>query len=261
VALVPVPLAIALSGSQDAALLAEAERCAVRWGLPLLLRAPKAPLRGLLGQAHALVVFGRDAVSLWDDQGHVRGSAGLGALRIDGIDKGRTEDPLQRIGELRPGERVLDATLGFGQDARVAARLVGPGGAVVGLESSLPLAVLAQATLARERPTRSAAIEVQHRDSGEYLAGCPRGAFDVVLFDPMFVRALASQPGFDLLRRHANPAALTPQMMADARRVARRLVLVKSARYTPALKALGLRPERASRSAPVVWARVPGSGT
>ena len=254
-----VPLAIALSGSQDPALLAEAEACVRRWGLPLLLRPPKAPLRGLLDQADALIVFGRDAVSLWDREGHVRGSAGLAALRIDGIDKGRTEDPLQKYGALAPGERVLDATLGFGQDARVAARLVGPTGAVVGLESSLPLAVLAQASLARERPSRSAAIEVWHGEACEFLATAQSGEFDVVLFDPMFARTLASQPGFDLLRRYANPAPLTPQMIADARRVARRLVLVKSARYTPALKALGLRPERASRSALVVWARVPGS--
>jgi len=254
-----VSLAIALSGSRDPTLLAEAAACARRWSLPLLERRPKAPLRGLFRQAAALVVFGRDAVSLWDREGHVRGSSGLAALRIDGIDKGRTEDPLQRYGALAPGERVLDATLGFGQDARVAARLVGPTGAVVGLESSLPLAVLAQATLARERPARSAPIEVLHREAGEFLAGPPAGAFDVVLFDPMFVRALASQPGFDLLRRYANPAPLTEEILAQARRVARRLVLIKRARYTPALRALGLRPERASRSAPVVWARLPGA--
>lgn len=256
----PAPLAIALSGSQDPALLAEAEACAGKWKLPFLQRAPKTPLRGLLREAEALVVFGHDAVSLRDAKGHVRGSAGLAALRVDGIDKGRTEDPLQRLGALQPGERVLDATLGFGQDARVAARLVGSAGVVVGLESSLPLAVLAEATLARERSGRSAAIQVLHREAGEFLTGCASGAFDLVLFDPMFVRALASQPGFELLRRHANPAPLTAPMLAEARRVARRLVLVKSARYTPALKALGLRPERASRSAPVVWARVPGSG-
>jgi len=257
---VKVPLAVALSGSQDPALLAEAGACGRRWELPLLLRPPKAPLRGLLEEAEALVVFGHDAVSLWDRKGHVRGSAGLAALRIGGIDKRRAEDPLQKYGGLAAGERVLDATLGFGQDARVAARLVGPAGQVVGLESSLPLAVLAQAALARERREGSAPIEVLHREAGEFLAGTLTGAFEVVLFDPMFARALASQPGFELLRRHANPAPLTPRMLAEARRVARRLVLVKSARYTPALKTLGLRPERASRSAPVVWARVPASG-
>src|SRR5678815_1997773 len=129
------PLAVALSGSTDTALRAEAEACAERWRLPLLRRPPKAPLRGLLGRATVLVVFGENAVSLWDRLGHVPGGPGLAALRLKEIAKGRAEDPLQRIGELAPGERVLDATLGFAQDARVAARLVGPGGFVLGLES------------------------------------------------------------------------------------------------------------------------------
>jgi len=135
-------LAVALSGSTDAALRAEAEACAARWGLPLLLRKPKAPLRGLLAEARVLVVFGEDAVSLRDRLGHVSGGPGLAALRLKEIAKRRAEDPLQRVGELTSGERVLDATLGFAQDARVAARLVGQGGSVVGVESSLPLAVL-----------------------------------------------------------------------------------------------------------------------
>ena len=249
----PHPLAVALSGSTDAALRAEAEACAERWGLPLLLRRPKAPLRGLLVQARVLVVFGENAVSLWDRLGHVLGGPGLAALRLKEIAKGRNEDPLQRIGEIAPGERVLDATLGFAQDARVAARLVGPGGSVLGIESSLPLAVLADASLRRER----SAIEVRHADSAEVLRGLPPASVDVVLFDPMFGRALASQPGFEMLRRLANPSPLRAEVLAEARRVARRAVLVKAARYTPMLRNLGLRHEHASRSAPVVWARVP----
>jgi hypothetical protein len=246
-------LAVALSGSTDAALRAEAEACAARWGLPLLLRRPKAPLQGLLVQSRVLVVFGENAVTLWDRTGHVSGGPGLAALRLKEIAKGRAEDPLQRVGELAPGERVLDATLGFAQDARVAARLVGPAGSVVGLESSLPLAVLADASLRREGST----IEVRHADSAEALRGLPAASVDVVLFDPMFGRALAAQPGFEMLRRLANPAPLTSEVLAEARRVARRAVLVKAARYTPMLRSLGLRSEHASRSAPVVWARVP----
>ena len=155
-----------------------------------------------------------------------------------------------------PGERVLDATLGYAQDARVAARLVGPGGLVLGVESSMPLAVLAEASLRRE----GSAIEVRHADSGEVLRGMPAASVDVVLFDPMFGRALAAQPGFEMLRRLANPSPLKAEILAEARRVARRAVLVKAARYTPMLRSLGLRHEHASRSAPVVWARVPAAG-
>jgi 16S rRNA (guanine1516-N2)-methyltransferase len=252
-----LPLAVALSGSQEASLRVEAEACAERWHLPLLVRPPKAPLRGLLARARTLLVFGQDGVSLWDSQGHVRGGPGLAALRIARIEKGREEDPLQRIGGLRPGESVLDATLGFGQDARVAARLVGPQGKVVGVEASLPLAILAEASLRRERRPGSAPVEVEQGDSMALLQVSAAGAFDVILFDPMFGRALASQPGFVVLRRYADPRPLTSEALSQAQRVARRLVLVKTARYTSALRSLGLRPERAARSAPVVWARVP----
>src|SRR5262249_10205135 len=187
----PHPLAVALSGSTDAALRAEAEACAERWGLPLLLRRPKAPLQGLLVQSRVLVVFGESAVSLWDRLGHVRGGPGLATLRLKEIAKGRAEDPLQRVGELAPGERVLDATLGFAQDARVAARLVEPGGSVVGVESSMPLAVLADASLRRE----GAAIEGPHADSGAVLRGLPEGGEGVVLVEPLSGRAPAAQPG------------------------------------------------------------------
>jgi hypothetical protein len=256
----PLTLAVALSGSTDPALRAEAEGCAARWGLPLLLRRPKAPVRGLLAQARVLLVFGEDAVSLWDNKGHVRGGAGLAALRLKEIAKGRAEDPLQRVGELVPGERVLDATLGFAQDARVAARLVGPSGHVLGVESKLPLAVFADATLRPEQASAGAPIEVRHADSGGLLRTTESRSVDVVLFDPMFERALPSQPGFEMLRRLADPRPLTAATLAEARRVARRVVLVKAARYTPVLRGLGLRHEWASRSAPVVWARVPAIG-
>ncbi|HEY1416241.1 MAG TPA: protein-L-isoD(D-D) O-methyltransferase, partial [Myxococcaceae bacterium] len=165
----PHPLAVALSGSTDPTLRAEAEACAERWGLPFLLRRPKAPLQGLLVQSRVLVVFGENAVTLWDRLGHVPGGPGLAALRLKEIAKGRAEDPLQRVGELVCGERVLDATLGFAQDARVAARLVAPGGSVLGVESSMPLAVLADASLRRER----SAIDVRHAESGELLRGMP----------------------------------------------------------------------------------------
>jgi hypothetical protein len=120
----------------------------------------------------------------------------------------------------------------------------------------MPLAVLADASLRREGST----IEVRHADSGGLLRGLPSASADVVLFDPMFGRALAAQPGFEMLRRLANPSPLKAEVLAEARRVARRAVLVKAARYTPVLRSLGLRPEHASRSAPVVWARVSASG-
>jgi 16S rRNA (guanine1516-N2)-methyltransferase len=131
---------------------------------------------------------------------------------------------------------------------------------VLGLEASLPLAVFAAEGLLRERADpRSAAIEVRHAEAAEVLATLPPGTFDVVLLDPMFSRERPAQPSFQLLRRLACARPLDAETLAQARRVAARAVLVKAPRYGRELKALGLKPERRSRSAQVVWARLPPS--
>lgn len=213
-------------------------------------------MSGLLVEAGTLLVIERSGVSLWDAEGSARWSYGLAALRLRALDAGGQGEALVRVGALSKGERILDCTLGLAQDARVAARLVGPGGAVVGLDASLPLAMLAAEGLRREaREPRSAAIEVHHADYRSFLGSLPPGSFDVVLFDPMFSRERAAQPAFTLLRRLASRVPLELMTLSLARRVARRAVLVKAPRYGTELKALGLRPEPASRSAPVVWAR------
>lgn len=235
----------------------DAEWVATRWGVPWLARPRQGPLSQLFREAETLLVLERSGVSLWDERGSARWSKGLAALRLHALDVGGPGETLARLARLAPGERVLDCTLGLAQDARVAARLVGPQGVVVGLEASLPLAMLAGEGLRREeRDPRSAAIEVQHVDCRPFLASLLSGSFDVVLFDPMFSRERKAQPSFTLLRRWASGGRLEAATLALAGRVARRAVLVKAPRYGPELKALGLRPEPASRSAPVVWARV-----
>jgi hypothetical protein len=146
----------------------------------------------------------------------VSGGPGLAALRLKEIAKGRAEDPLQRIGALASGERVLDATLGFAQDARVAARLVGPGGSVLGVEASLPLAVLTDASAA----ARALDDRGPTRRLGRAPQGVPVGERGRGALRPDVRRALAAQPGFEMLRRLANRPPLTPAVLADARRVA-----------------------------------------
>jgi len=250
------PLAVTTRAKPSPADLARASAVAARWGVPLLPR-PGGPVQGLLREASALLVVERAAVTLWDAAGKARWSEGLAALRLLALDAGGQGEGLVQVGALAPGERVLDCTLGLAQDARVAARLVGPGGRVVGLEASLPLAVFAAEGLLRERADpRSAAIEVRHAEAAEVLAALSPGEFDVVLLDPMFSRERPAQPSFQLLRRLACARPLDAETLAGARRVAGRAVLVKAPRYGRELKALGLTAEGRSRSARVVWARL-----
>ncbi|MGO8969874.1 MAG: class I SAM-dependent methyltransferase [Myxococcaceae bacterium] len=250
-------IAVTSCANPEAADVAEAEAVAARWRVPYLARPIRGGLSTLFEAAQTLLVVERSGVSLHDSEGGARWSWGLAALRLQALDAGKQGEALVRVGALASGERVLDCTLGLAQDARVAARLVGPRGKLVGLEASLPLAMLAAEGLSREpQESRSAEIEVHHMDCRAHLARLPPGSFDVVLFDPMFSRERRAQPSFALLRRLASPARLDAPTLAEARRVARRAVLVKAPRYGPELKALGLVPEASSRSAPVVWAKV-----
>jgi hypothetical protein len=252
----PVPLAVTTSARPNPQLIAQAQAAARQWGVPFLLRGHKKGLTSWFGsQAEALLVFGHDGVTLWDREGHHGFHGGMAHLRRLRLAAGE-EDTFVRVAELRRGDTVLDCTLGLGQDALVASLAVGLGGRVVGLEKSLPLcALVAEGLKTYELGSDSCRIEVVHAVAHEYLRTLPARAFDVVCFDPMFARPRKAQPGFDVLRRFADHAPLTPEVLHEGRRVARRWAIVKGARYSDDLKKLGLTPEPGPRSTDVVWGR------
>ena len=255
------PLAVTTSDRIEPELARRAQLAAAEAGVPYLERTHKRPLASMLADtAEALIVFESDAVSLVDAQGSLRFSPGLAHLRIKQLDAGVLEDMLLRISGLREGERVLDCTLGLAADAQVAARLVGPSGAVTALEKSPALYLLARHGLETlPRHPRSCAIQVVHADAHQYLHSLPAGTFDVVLFDPMFERQRKSSIAFETLRRHADYAPLTRETVAEAQRVARRAVVIKGSRYSSDFKKLGIRPEPARPNATVLWAKLPGT--
>ncbi len=257
----PPPLAITTSGKCDDSVRERAQAFARKTGLPLHRRGYKAPLGELFGKvADAFLVFEADAVVLADPLGSLSFHPGMAHLRIKALEAGE-RDRLVEAGELRAGDSVLDCTLGLAQDALVAARAVGPEGRVVGLEKSFALwAVVSEGLGGKAYDERSCAIDVRHADAASVLRESPAGSFDVVVFDPMFERPRKSQPAFEVLRRHADHSPLTPEVFEEARRVARRWVVVKGSRYSTDLKKLGLVPERASRSATTVFGRVAGLG-
>ncbi|WNZ65654.1 class I SAM-dependent methyltransferase [Myxococcus sp. MxC21-1] len=252
-----VPLAVTTSTKVDAALVREARAVAARWGVPFLPRRAKESVAPWLGtKAAALLVVGGDGVTLWDAEGSFGFHAGMAHLRRMRLRAGEP-DAFVRVAELRAGDAVLDCTLGLAQDAMVASLAVGPSGRVVGLERSLALGAVAGEGLRRYALGEdSGPIEVVHADAREYLKTLPSRAFDVVFFDPMFAKPRKSQPAFDMLRRFAEHAPLTQETLEEARRVARRWVVVKGAKYTDDLRKLGLEDEPGSRFTDVIWGRV-----
>lgn len=235
-----------------------ARAIAAEYALPFIERGHKQPLEPWLLRYDGVFVSARNGLTLWSRAGELRWAEGLAHLRIQRIDDGEGgDDQLLRHSELVAGESVLDCTLGLAQDALVAARAVGPTGRVVGVEKSRALFVLTTEGLAGHEPgPRACRVETVFSDAVEYLASRPAKSFDVVLFDPMHERPGKAQPAFEGLRAWAEYDELTAETIEAAKRVARRLVLVKGSRYSQDLKKLGLTAERPGHASTVVWAKV-----
>jgi 16S rRNA (guanine1516-N2)-methyltransferase len=237
---------------------AEAGELAARFGLRAEPRAGRALSRVLAEAAGApVLVLAARRADLHVGGRVFRASAGMAFLRMLRARKGEI-DPLVGAAGLRAGDRVLDATLGLGGDALLAAQATGA--PVLGLEKDGLLAAFTQAGLRRlprhgVEPARL--VNVMRVDHRAFLREQPAGTFDVVLLDPMFRRAGDAAPLFDLLRARAEHDALTLETLRLAQRVARRGVLVKDAAPGFELGRLGLVPRLTRRSAAIAFGWAP----
>jgi hypothetical protein len=185
---------------------AEARAAAERHALPYAPRQERSLAHvARIAGAEALLVLGHRRASLWLDGVEQTWHAGMGDLRLRRLERGErhTRDTFLEAAALQPRDRVLDATLGLGMDALVAAHAVGPEGAVNGVESSPALATLVAEGLRRHRSEAAMRVTVSCADATEELARAAPRSFDVIVFDPMFRYERAAGDCFDLVRRLA----------------------------------------------------------
>ena len=243
----------------------EARAAAERHGLFFASRG-HASLEAVLGAtgAGAALILSSTAALLATATADQRWSAGMGLLRmrrtlarLEGRPVSPTDrDPFLEAAGIRPGDAVLDATLGLGADALVAAAACGPGGRVVALERSPVLAAWVAEGLRRLGVEPARRIEVRAGEHLAALSALPARSFDVVAFDPMFRHARAQPGGFELVRALADARPLAAEAVAEARRVARRWVVVKDGAPGWDLARLGLAPLPSARGAHRYYARV-----
>lgn len=212
----------------------------------------------------ALLVLSKDASELVFDGTTHRFFPGMAPLRLKWLrrgTKGETvpqtrQDPFLEACGFEPGDRVLDATLGLGADALVAAEAVGSSGEVWALESAPALAAWVDEGLRCYRDPAAARVFVKAVRHEEFLAAQPSRSFDVVLFDPMFRFARPGPGPFEVVRRLADPRPLSAATLADAGWVARRWVVVKDGAPGWDLARLGLVPLPSARGAHRYYARL-----
>ena len=168
----------------------------------------------------------------------------MALLRIKRILGGDTDVRVRACG-LRTGDTFLDCTLGLGSDSIVASFVTGDTGRVVGLESEQILAAVVADGLKRyESPLVEAVqamrrIEVVSIHHLTFLRQCENNSFDIVYFDPMFFQAIAASDSIAPLRPFANYEPLTAEAVEEAKRVARRRVVMKNHRDSVDFNRLG----------------------
>lgn len=157
----------------------------------------------------------------------------LHTLRESGLNH-----PWVKLGEISPGDLVLDCTLGLGTDATFLSEVTER--EVIGLELSLPIFLLAQEGLAKANALVSPIL----CDSTTYLeriTQSPHGPrFDILIADPMFPSHLTQQRhSLDVVRSFGDHRTLTPEWLRLAREATYRWVIIKDHRESCLLERLG----------------------
>ena len=180
-------------------------------------KIPYVPRANLSGQAlrerygvDFILIAKQGLLTLSTPAGDLFFHPNMAHLRLKNLRFGSagTGDRMVEAMGLSHGMNVLDCTLGFGADAIVASFAVGPEGKVTGIESQ-PL------------------IETVCADAFSYLKQQEDDSVDVVYFDPMFRHPLLESRSLSPLRTVANHAPVSPAMIEEACRVARRRVVFK----------------------------------
>ena len=222
-----------------------AARTAAALGIPNVPRGNDSleELRAAYGVDAALVAR-RGLLTLVTAEGELFFHPGMSHLRIKNLLLGHGDHLVSALG-LVEGMHVLDCTLGTGADAIVESFAVGAQGTVTALEANPLIAAVIADGLAHatgdnyDMHAAMRRITVHHADAFTYLRAAETDSCDVVYFDPMFRRPLHESAGMNALRMLADSRALTEETIAEARRVARRRVVMKERRGSKEFARLG----------------------
>jgi 16S rRNA G966 N2-methylase RsmD len=178
----------------------------------------------------------------------------MALIRIKRLREGGGDALVEAAGA-KEGDRVLDCTAGLGSDSLVLSYAVGERGRVTALEASPLLHAIVREGLSEyetELPDVNVAmrrIETVCADHFSYLSALPDNSVDIVYFDPMFTIPVLSSSSLEPLRAHAKDEPLTEEAVREARRAARKRVVLKEHRGSGQFERLGFRRVRHSGSA------------
>lgn len=155
------------------------------------------------------------------------------AFRMKRILKGEKDLLLDAL-SLQSGDRFLDTTAGLCSDSIIAAFAVGEKGVVDACEKDELIAYVVNQGLKtyeteiEELQRCMRQIHVIHQDALEYLKSMDDHAYDVVYMDPMFEEVIEESSNFQTLREAGVHESLTDEWVEEAKRVAKKRVVLKA---------------------------------
>ncbi|MCI5836809.1 MAG: class I SAM-dependent methyltransferase [Veillonellaceae bacterium] len=201
-----------------------------------------------LSEQHGVAIWlvaGRNGVEAVRGAARYRFQLNMAELRIREWERSGTDIPANLVAEFAP-QRILDCTFGKGSDAAVLAYTL-PAAQVTGLECSPALYAVNAWGLQHFRHPRNDRITAALRrirllpeEAGAYLQRCASAEFDVVCLDFMFRSSVRQSTNLDSFRPFASRGELTPELLAAARHVARRAVILKTRPQSPWLREEGI---------------------
>jgi len=202
-----------------------------RLGIPYVERRNRS-LREVTGSNAGAIVVESSGISLRLGGSVFRFHPNMAKLRVSQLIKGG-RDRLVEVMELSPGDRVLDCTCGLAADAIVASFVVTQSGLVHALEVSPVLYEIVSQGLStyadpfKELVDAMRRVQVFNVSYSDYLRRASDNEYDVVYFDPMFEQTYESSKGLEIVRILGKPDTPSCDDIAEAVRVAKRLVVMK----------------------------------
>jgi len=156
----------------------------------------------------------------------------LAKVRRKNIRMGQRDYLLEAL-KLQGSERILDGTLGLASEAILIASNLNDKGSIVGLEGSKHIYMIMKWGMERYESEKwiidaLKRISIRNTLFSRYARSQPSDSFDIVYLDPMFEHPNMASSSMNPLRAFAVYDNLTSRDVEEAKRIARKRVVIKS---------------------------------
>jgi hypothetical protein len=226
----------------------EAIKLSAEWNIPYVKRGKSSinSLYNRYGVSNIMIIDHEFNLILHKKEYEpIKYHPGMSIIRIKRLKAGNN-DPMIDILKLKSGDTILDCTLGLSSDA-ILAQYVAQNGQVTGLESNKLLALFTHYGLQNyhidDKDIQAAMkrIQVINCDYNDFLENAPDNSFDYVYFDPMFRNTVENSNSMQVFKSHCCNEPLNEQAVKNARRIARKMIILKERTYSQEFSRLGFK--------------------